>query len=148
VTYFHTTMGKMNKGPLTSFRKLFAKYDLDRQQRLVNLNVIHPGFYMKTRISLFRCAVNNLLLRKCHMFDSILAFFESIKGDNVLSQRIIGVLPNEIHQVYLSEREYACKLSSLIDYRKSSKIRHFKQFKQGTRDRQPSVSKRGHRTWR
>jgi hypothetical protein len=119
-------MGKMNKGPLTSFRKLFAKYDLDRQQRLVNLNVIHPGFYMKTRISLFRCAVNNLLLRKCHMFDSILAFFESIKGDNVLSQRIIGVLPNEIHQVYLSEREYACKLSSLIDYRKSSEIRHFK----------------------
>jgi hypothetical protein len=52
VTYFHTTMGKMNKGPLASFRKLFNKYDLDRQQRLVSLNVIHPGFYLKARISL------------------------------------------------------------------------------------------------
>jgi hypothetical protein len=92
--------------------------------------------------------VNNLLLRKCHMFDSILAFFESIKGDNVLSQRIIGVLPNEIHQVYLSEREYACKVSSLIDYRKSSEIRLFKQFEQGQRYRQPAVYKRGLRAWR
>ncbi len=40
ITYFHTAMGKMNKGPLTSFRKLFSKYDLERQQRLINLNMI------------------------------------------------------------------------------------------------------------
>ena len=114
MTYFHTTMGKMNKGPLTSFRKLFAKYDLERQQRLVNLNIIHPGFYLKARISVMRCAMNNLLLRKCQMFDSILAYFDSIKSDNVLSQRIIGTLPNEIHQVYLTEREYACKTLSFF----------------------------------
>jgi predicted Rdx family selenoprotein len=73
------------------------------------MNIIHPGFYLKARISVVRCAMNNLLLRKCQMFDSILAYFDSIKSDNVLSQRIIGTLPNEIHQVYLTEREYACK---------------------------------------
>lgn len=50
------------------------------------------------------------------MYDSILSFFESIKSDNMLSQRIIGVLPNEIHQVYLSEREYACKCSLLSHF--------------------------------
>ena len=110
ITYFHTGLGKMNKGPLTSFKKLFAKYDLERQQRLMNLNMIQPGFYLKARLSVMRCAVNNLLLRKCQTYDNILTFFESIRTDTVLTQRIIGALPNEIHQVYLAEREHACKL--------------------------------------
>jgi hypothetical protein len=58
--------------------------------------------YLKTRIFFIKCASNNLLLRKCcQNYDSILGFFESIKVDTVLSQRVIGVLPNEIHQVYL-----------------------------------------------
>ena len=56
---------------------------------------------MKTRIFLIKCASNNLLLRKCQNYDSILSFFEAIKADTVLSQRVIGVLPTEIHQVYL-----------------------------------------------
>ena len=97
ITYFHTNMGKMNKGPLTSFRKLFAKYDLERQQRLVSCNMVQPGFYLKARLSVIRCAVNNLLLRKCHTYDTILAFIESIRGDMPLTQRIIGIMPNEIH---------------------------------------------------
>jgi hypothetical protein len=36
-----------------------------------------------------------------------LGFFETLKSDTVLSQRIIGVLPTDIHQVYLQEREAA-----------------------------------------
>lgn len=68
---------------------------------MIALNLIQPGVYLKTRIFLIKFASNNLLLRKCQNYDSILGFFESIKVDTVLSQRVIGVLPNEIHQVYL-----------------------------------------------
>ena len=68
---------------------------------MISLNLIQPGMYLKTRIFLTKLAANNLLLRKCQNYDSILGFFESIKADTVLSQRVIGVLPNEIHQVYL-----------------------------------------------
>lgn len=71
------------------------------------MNLIQPGVYLKTRIFLIKCAVNNLLLKKCQNFDTILSFFDTIKTDTVLSQRVIGVLPNEIHQVYLQEREAA-----------------------------------------
>lgn len=68
---------------------------------MIALNLIQPGMYLKTRIFLIKCASNNLLLRKCQNYDSILSFFEAIKADTVLSQRVIGVLPTEIHQVYL-----------------------------------------------
>ena len=51
---------------------------------------------------------NSVLLRKSHSYDTILNFFETIKLENVLLQRIIGGMPHEIHQVYLQEREIAC----------------------------------------
>ena len=74
---------------------------------MLALNLIQPSMYLKTRIFLIKFAANNILLRKTQYFDTILSFFDSIKADTVLSQRIIGVLPNEIHQVYLTERESA-----------------------------------------
>jgi len=94
-------LGKINKAPLTSLRKLFSKFDFDKQQRLNQINLISPGMYIKGRLMLTKCTSNTLFLRKITSYDTILAFFEAIKTDNVLSQRIIGVLPHEIHQVYL-----------------------------------------------
>jgi len=40
ITYFHTTLGKFNKGPLSSFRKLYGNLDTDRQSRLITLNLV------------------------------------------------------------------------------------------------------------
>jgi hypothetical protein len=45
------------------------------------------------------------LLRKVRQYDSIVAFMETLKGDPALSQRIVGLLPHPIHQVYLHEKE-------------------------------------------
>jgi hypothetical protein len=100
-------MGWSNKGPLTEFRKLFTKLNPERQQRLINLNMIHLGFYIKMNIFWKKCTASNLLLRKMQKFSTVFDFLESMKTDVVLSQRILGCLPHQIHQIYLAERESA-----------------------------------------
>jgi hypothetical protein len=41
------------------------------------------------------------------MYDTIVAFLDSIKNDPTLSQRIIGALPTDIHEIFLHEKEQA-----------------------------------------
>lgn len=72
------------------------------------MNVIHPGYITKVRMFVLKSLTKNQLARKTHSYDTILRFFETIKNENVLLQRIIGGMPHEIHIVYLQERELAC----------------------------------------
>lgn len=72
------------------------------------MNLIHPGYITKARVFVLKLISKNLLQRKSHSYDTILNFFETIKHENVLLQRIIGGMPHEIHLVYLQEREIAC----------------------------------------
>lgn len=85
MTYFHSLMGWGNKGPLTEFRKLFTKLDSERQQRLINLNMIHLGFYVRMNIFWKKCTASNLLLRKMQKFSTIYAFLDNLKVDVALS---------------------------------------------------------------
>ena len=72
------------------------------------MNLIHPGFIIKAKVFVLKYKNNSVLLRQSHSYDTILNFFETIKLENVLLQRIIGGMPHEIHQIYLQEREIAC----------------------------------------
>ena len=76
--------------------------------------MIAIGVYLKSKAFVMKLMSTNLLLRKMRKFDTIWEYMDSIKGDSVLSQRILGCLPNQIHQVYLEEREEACKLEDFV----------------------------------
>ena len=102
IAYFHTTLGKTNLEPINTFRKLFNTMDEDIQRHLKALNVVHPGMYLKTTVYLKKkLCKNNILMRHVQWKDTLMDFFDSLKGETILCQRIIGSLPHEIHQVYL-----------------------------------------------
>jgi len=67
------------------------------------------SWYWKSKIFWVKVTSNNLLVRKAKKVDSIYEFIQSLKYDSALSQRVLGCFPNIIHQIYLEEREEACK---------------------------------------
>lgn len=69
--------------------------------------LIHPTFMVKARLGCLRSCggSRNNFLRKVLSFDTLFAYLTFIKNDASLSQRIIGALPNEIHKMYLNEKE-------------------------------------------
>jgi hypothetical protein len=71
--------------------------------------VVHPGYYLKSTVFLKKkFCKSSLMMRKVKWQDSTMDFFEAMKGETVLCQRIIGAMPHEIHQIYLQERENFC----------------------------------------
>lgn len=77
------------------------------QQKLKSFNVIHPSLFVRTRMSLIRTCGgkgSSDLIKRVVMYDTLASYLESIKDDPTLSQRIIGVLPNDIHQMYVQEK--------------------------------------------
>ncbi len=60
--------------------------------------MIHLGLYMKLNIFMKKCMANHMLLRKLHKFDTIFDFLDQLgKTDTLLSQRILGCLPHQLH---------------------------------------------------
>lgn len=70
-------MGWKNKGPLTEFKRLFLELDIDRQQRLLSVNMIHLGFYIKLNILMKKCT-ESAIIRKLHKFETIFDFLDSL----------------------------------------------------------------------
>lgn len=69
--------------------------------------MIHLSFYIKLNIMWKKWTASHILLRKMQKFSTVFSFLETMKTDMVLSQRILGCLPHQVHQVYLAERENA-----------------------------------------
>lgn len=116
IVYFHTGMSKFKKGPVIFMRKLFMKLPEHVQHQLHSFSIIHPNFLLKSKISFIK-ALNRSqqsLMKRVKQFDSIVQYLDSIKCDPALSQRIIGVLPTELHKVYLHEKENQSKSQSFL----------------------------------
>ena len=86
----------------------------EKQARVRRFNVIHPTFYVKTRMLVVRSCFNrNDVFRKVHLHETLKGFLETIKEfDEGLSQRIIGMLPSDIHSVYVEEKDVKSKNTS------------------------------------
>ena len=91
-------MAKTNLEPINNFRKVFAELPDSVQRQLHSLQVVHPGYYLKSTVYIKKkFCKSSIMMRKVKWQDSTMDFFDSIKGETVLSQRIIGALPHEVH---------------------------------------------------
>lgn len=124
-------MGKMGKGCITALRKQYMRLNPDEQAKLSAFYIIHPNFYLKTRLLIRSFFQSRLLSRKVHVYETIVSFVEDArrdqgewgKGKNMvmlestlkLNKMIIGYMPQDIHQIYLEETEvFKSKLNQLI----------------------------------
>ena len=111
----------MGKGCITALRKQYMRLHPDEQAKLSAFYIIHPNFYLKTRLLIRSFFQSRLLSRKVHVYETIVSFVEDArrdqgewgKGKNMvmlestlkLNKMIIGYMPQDIHQIYLEETE-------------------------------------------
>lgn len=51
------------------------------------------------------CFNKNDVFRKVHTYETFKAYLETISSDVNLKQKMIGLLPTDIHEVYIEEKE-------------------------------------------
>lgn len=79
-------LGKFNRGPITSLKKIYLEATPEHQYRLLNIYIIHSPLYLRTRISFIRtCFKGYSFLRKVTHFTTLFSFLGYIKSDPALS---------------------------------------------------------------
>ncbi len=52
VTYIHTTMGMLKKGPISIFKKSFVK--LGQKNLMKAFNFVSPSFFLRTKMTVYK----------------------------------------------------------------------------------------------
>mmetsp|Transcript_3810 Transcript_3810/g.2836 ORF Transcript_3810/g.2836 Transcript_3810/m.2836 type:complete len:100 (+) Transcript_3810:165-464(+) len=96
---------------------LYQRLPRDKHSLFISLLIIHPNFYLKTKVFFKSIFSERHLMRKIRMYDTLAAFLEdpqrevpaderkkdliSVPESNLkLNKQIIGSLPAEIFEIY------------------------------------------------
>ena len=121
VMFFLSRLGSFGKGNIFKLKDLYESLPKDKQHLLCSFNIIHPNFYLRTRICCKAFFSNGSLYRKIHQYDTLHSFINDGSRDSfggagkklkVLEEQnqkvnklIIGNLPMEIFDIYIGEEE-------------------------------------------
>lgn len=100
-------MKSLKKGPITSMRTNYFLLPIECQQRIRKFNIIHANLLIKTRMLFVKnCLNRSNIFSKVNQYSSLKLFLNSLTCENNdLQQRIIGLIPSDIHDVYIEEKD-------------------------------------------
>ena len=71
----------MGKGCIANFRNQYFKLTPEKQNKLYQFNIIHPNFYLKTKLLLRGFFDSKTLMDKVHVYDSLATFINNVQRD-------------------------------------------------------------------
>ncbi len=71
----------MGKGFISSLRKLYFLLTPDKQNKLYSFNIIHPNFYVKTKMLIRSFFSSRTLMRKVHVYETLVGFIDDASRD-------------------------------------------------------------------
>lgn len=89
-------IGRFLSEPATTLRRVYGRIKKENRGNMQYFAVIHPSFYLKMRVVLLRkCGGQRLrFMNKVYNYGSIIEFFNQLRSETALIQRIIGAMPH------------------------------------------------------